>query len=60
MTIQMKAIEQHSTFMPYCLLYFIMWPQQYARSDWLPSGHYFLVMAGQHENFSQLDGSFEL
>ena len=32
----------------------------YARSDWLLSGHYFLVMTGHYEIFSRLDGSSEL
>ena len=32
----------------------------YARSGWLLSGHYFLVMTGHYEIFSRLDGSFEL
>ena len=38
---------------------FIIWLQKYARSDWLLSGHYFLVMTGHYEIFSRLDGSFE-
>ena len=32
---------------------FIIWLQKYARSDWLLSGHYFLVMTGHHENSFQ-------
>ena len=39
---------------------FIIWLQQYARSDWLLSGQDFLVMSGHDENFARLDGSFEL
>ena len=42
------------------ILPFTIWLQQYARSDWQLSGHYFLVMTGHYENFSRLDGSFEL
>ena len=38
----------------------IIWLQQYVRSDWLLSGHYFLVMTGHCEIHSHLDGSFEL
>ena len=44
--------------MDYILL--IIWLQKYAQSDWLLSGHYFLVMTGHYEIFSRLDGSFEL
>ena len=39
------------------LLCFIIWLQYYACSDWLLSGHYFLVMTGHYETFL---GSFEL
>ena len=39
---------------------FIIWLQKYARFDWLLSGYYFIVMTGHYENFSRLDGSFEL
>ena len=39
---------------------FIIWLQKYAHSDWLLSGHYFLVMTGHYEFFSRLDGSFAL
>ena len=46
-----------------CLVYiiygFIIWLQKYTHSDWLLSGHYFLVMTGHYEIFSRLDGSFE-
>ena len=37
----------------------IIWLQKYVHSDWLLSGHYFLVMTGHYEIFSRLDGSFE-
>ena len=43
-----------------CLIPFIIWLQKYAHSDWLLSGHYFLVMTGHYEIFSRVDGSFEL
>ena len=39
---------------------FIIWLQQYERSDWLLSGHYFHVMTRHYEIFSRFDGSFEL
>ena len=42
------------------LEFIIIWLKQYARSDWLLSGHYFLVMTGHYEIFSRPDGSFEL
>ena len=41
------------------LFVFIIWLQKYVHSDWLLSGHYFLVMTGHYEIFSRLDGSFE-
>ena len=41
------------------VLQVIIWLQKYAHSDWLLSGHYFLVMTGHYEIFSQLDGSFD-
>ena len=34
---------------------FIIWLQQYARSHWLLSGHYFLVMTGHYDFFSVLN-----
>ena len=40
----------------FLLCYFIIWLQQYARTDWLLSGQDFLVMTGHYENFSRLDG----
>ena len=42
------------------ILKIIIWLQKYVHSDWLLSGHYFLVMTGHYEIFSRLDGSFEL
>ena len=33
---------------------FIIWLRQYARSDWLLSGHYFLAMTGFYEFFSTM------
>ena len=40
------------------LTVFIIWLQMYAHSDWLLSGHYFIVMTGHYEMFSRLDGFF--
>ena len=33
------------------IFFIIIWLQQYARSDWLLSGNYFLVMTGHYELF---------
>ena len=41
--IKLYIIEQY--------LMLIIWLQLYARSDWLLSGHYFLVMTGHYEIF---------
>ena len=35
----------------YAISCFIIWLQQYARSDWLVSGQDFLVMTGIRKNF---------
>ncbi len=39
---------------------FIIWLPLYVRSDWLLSGHYFLVMTGHYENFFSARRFFEL